>query len=737
MRSLVILRGSPGCGKSTWIKNMGLSNYTLCADDLRMLVQSPIITPEGVAICQKNDSYVWALLFELLEKRMANGEFVLIDATHSRSSDFSKYNSLCNKYRYRKYYLDFSDVDISICKKQNKQRPLYKQVPERVIDKMYARLKTQGKTSGWVKIDRNNFWDEIGLKCVDFSQYDKIHIFGDIHGCYTPLKQYLISQDNNGHIVNYNKDLEKTINKNEMYIFCGDYIDRGIENEKTLELLIKLSKFPNILFLEGNHERWLRMYSNDDIESIKSRIFLNRTIPEICNIDKSEIRNFCRKIGQIAYFKYNNQKYIVTHGGLSYVPKELQLVSTSQFIQGVGDYNVDIDDVFDKNYGDTIQVHGHRNSYEIDNMNEHSYNLEGKIEFGGYLKILCLEKNTNPNLIKIKNDIYCSPEKILSYNECKTTHLPNIPFVDQLRNSKYIRETKLTDKISSFNFTREAFYKKRWDEITTQARGLFLNVEDGNIVARGYNKFFNIGERRETEITTLSTKFKNKKITCYEKYNGFLGIMSMVDGKLFLASKSTNSGTYADYFRNIFEKSDIDKEKLEEFLNDNDVSLTFEVIDPINDPHIIEYKEPQMVLLDIINNDEHFYKWDYDEVKSLAKEINCDYKKIYKEFDNFRDFHVWFLEVTDEDNMSHTNIEGVVVECDGFMTKLKFPYYNFWKFMRRVKEKVRHSSSMNLSKLYNDTSNYFYDYCKKLPIEELDKDIIQLRKQFERDYIIK
>ena len=154
MRTLVILRGSPASGKSTWVRKMGLENYTLCADTIRLLVESPIIVADKKhrIISQKNDNYVWQLLFELLEKRMSRGEFVVIDATHSRSSDFSRYNKLCERYRYRRYYVDFSDVSIDECKRRNSQREDYKQVPESVIDKMYSRLKTQEKTSGWIEI---------------------------------------------------------------------------------------------------------------------------------------------------------------------------------------------------------------------------------------------------------------------------------------------------------------------------------------------------------------------------------------------------------------------------------------------------------------------------------------------------------------------------------------------------------------------------------------------------------
>ena len=35
------------------------------------------------------------------------------------------------------------------------------------------------------------------------------------------------------------------------------------------------------------------------------------------------------------------------------MPEELQLVSTSQFINGVGDYNVQIDEIFSENQKDT------------------------------------------------------------------------------------------------------------------------------------------------------------------------------------------------------------------------------------------------------------------------------------------------------------------------------------------------------------------------------------------------
>lgn len=718
MRSLVILRGSPASGKSTWVKKMGLENYTLCADSIRLLVESPIIVPDKKhrVISQKNDNYVWQLLFELLEKRMSKGEFVVVDATHSRSSDFSRYNKLCERYRYRRYFVDFSDVSIEECKRRNPLREDYKRVPEAVIDKMYSRLKTQEKTSGWLEVNKNNFWNEIGLKLFNMNCYERINVFGDIHGCFNPLKEY------------FNQFPYK---ENEMYIFCGDYLDRGLQNKETLLFLMDLSSKKNVLFLEGNHEKWLNYYSLDELENIKSKTFINKTMLEIIDIDKKDIRAFYRKIGQLAYFEYGGVKYLVTHGGISYLPEELQLIATEQLINGVGDYNIQIDEVFNENEknNNIIQVHGHRNTFEIDGT-EHSYNLEGKIEFGGELKVLQLSKNNKPAMVKIKNDYFGKPEEVNEFKECRAKI--NIPMVEQLRLSKDIKEVDLGDGISSFNFTRNAFYKKNWNEYTCKARGLFIDTTKDKVVARGYEKFFNINERKETELEHLLVKFKDK-ITCYKKENGFLGILSLVNGNLFLASKSTNKGEFAEYFQKIFDNSGIDKVKLITYLKNHDVSLAFEVIDVENDPHIIKYDKSKIVLLDIIYNKYEFEKEPYEKVVALAKVLGCECKTIYKEFDNVRDFHKWYLENTDEEDLSKDDIEGVVIESSGIMTKLKFPYYNFWKFMRRVKEQVAHKGTPKLSSLFNATSNYFYAWLKQQDEETLSKDIITLREKFLKD----
>lgn len=85
MRVLLLFRGAPGCGKSTFIEKNGLKPYTISADDIRLLCQSPELDINGYPkISQKNDVTTWSVLNKILEVRMRNGDFTVIDATNSK-----------------------------------------------------------------------------------------------------------------------------------------------------------------------------------------------------------------------------------------------------------------------------------------------------------------------------------------------------------------------------------------------------------------------------------------------------------------------------------------------------------------------------------------------------------------------------------------------------------------------------------------------------------------------------
>ena len=134
MRVLLLFRGAPGCGKSTYIEQHGLQQYTLSADDIRLNLQASVLKVDGdTEIHVKREKDVWQILFYMLEKRMKQGEFTVIDATNSKTSEMQRYKELADRYRYRIYCVDMTDVPIDEVKRRNQQRDKYKIVPNKAI----------------------------------------------------------------------------------------------------------------------------------------------------------------------------------------------------------------------------------------------------------------------------------------------------------------------------------------------------------------------------------------------------------------------------------------------------------------------------------------------------------------------------------------------------------------------------------------------------------------------------
>ena len=728
MRILLLLRGSAGCGKSTWIENNGLKSYALSPDELRLMHQSPVMMPDGTtAISQSNDKAVWNTLFNILECRMKKGEFTVIDATNSKTVEMNRYKNMCDTYRYRIYCVDFTDIPIEEVKRRNAGRDELKRVPEEAIDKMYSRFATQKIPAG-IKVIKPNELDTIFMKCIDLSEYNKIHHIGDIHGCNTALQKYLL--DNGG------------IKDDEFYIFTGDYIDRGLENADVVNFLISIKDKKNVLLLEGNHEKWLWLYGNDCRGKSKEFELITRPELEAAKISKKDIRMLYRKFAQCAYYTYNGNTFLVTHAGLSSLPENLSFVSTDQMINGVGSYNdfEVIANTFIKTTPKNVyQIHGHRNTKSLPvQVNERVYNLEGKVEFGGELRCVQVDKD-GIHTIEIPNTVFKAPE-IIQEQTAVTNSIGDV--IIALRSNSYIQE-KQFGNISSFNFTKKAFYDKIWDEQTTKARGLFLDTVKGKVVARAYNKFFNINERPETKFDMLQYKLQFP-VTAYVKENGFLGIVSYdeYNDDLFIASKSTTEGDFAQYLKDmLYNKVSAENiVNIKNYAKDNNVSFVFECVDMQHDPHIIDYPQSELFLLDIVRNDMEFSKYDYAQVVNIANQLGITHKEKAFEIANWQEFFDWYNDVLDADyEYNGRKIEGFVIEDSiGYMVKLKLTYYNFWKFMRNIAhEAIRKGYIQKTSALTTPVANEFYAWVRKLhEVDDKDsipRDICTLRKLFYKD----
>lgn len=76
----------------------------------------------------------------------------------------------------------------------------------------------------------------------------RIYAISDIHGCADLLQQMFTVID---------RDLTTIGSRRAIHVFLGDYIDRGPDSNRTIELLIERGMKHESVFLKGNHETFL------------------------------------------------------------------------------------------------------------------------------------------------------------------------------------------------------------------------------------------------------------------------------------------------------------------------------------------------------------------------------------------------------------------------------------------------------------------------------------------------
>jgi tRNA splicing ligase len=193
-------------------------------------------------------------------------------------------------------------------------------------------------------------------------------------------------------------------------------------------------------------------------------------------------------------------------------------------------------------------------------------------------------------------------------------------------------------------------------------------------------------------------------VTVFEKYNGFLGILSTYNGELLFCSKSEDHlSTYSDgnederdgipsnYMALLFKKQfeelvpEETQVKIKDWLLKKNCSMLFEVINPTLDPHIVPYEENRLVLLDIVYNDieKPMKLMGYESLKALNDGLfHLDLKQIIYTIDDkdkMRDF------VEAMFTIKNIGKEGYVCkDSKGYMIKFKTADYMFWKDMRTM-----------------------------------------------------
>ena len=236
-----------------------------------------------------------------------------------------------------------------------------------------------------------------------------------------------------------------------------------------------------------------------------------------------------------------------------------------------------------------------------------------------------------------------------------------------------MHELKINNKtLLGFKYTTNTVYSEDWDNVSLHARGIVFEYETGKVLARPFDKFFNLGEMIDVEtgelkaiaeyvkehlgFDNLSGDYKHQKFRVMDKLDGSLGIMFWTGHKWLVKTAGSFESDQAIWANN-WSVENIDTSKL-----DKSKTYLFEIIYD-EDKHSIEYDFEGMVLLGIVDTQSGIEE-SLSEILCVAKELNIRHADVL-EFTDFDEV------VKYAKNLPKTK-EGVVITFEnGFKLKVK------------------------------------------------------------------
>lgn len=763
MRMVYFLSAMPGTGKSTYIREHGLEAHTLSLDAIRHIYAGSSTETDGSLVLSNNkEDLVFGKFMEAFDIRLQTGSVLFIDNLNQDQKAIDSYMELLAKFDYDYRVVRFPLEPVEFYYARNEKREAYKRLPKEAIDRNYVlftnstfnepeKIITPDEAIKFVKATPEDLM-------IDLSGYKKVHYIGDLQGSFYPLKKYF--------------EQEGGFKKDEFYIFVGDYLDRGIENDKCLHFVRKYLEYPNVLILAGNHEKHLYNYSHDIYTPPDE--FMKNTLPQLekAGFDKDEMKRLYRKMQMFSFIKYNDKKIMTTHAGLTAVPFFPRLVSDDEYMRGFGHYSYDVDNTFNEQNKDNewYQVHGHRNQHKLDfNSYAKSFALEADVEYGGSLPVLRVSKE-GFNGVYITNKIFNKEEVLRQEKEIGMFsgtdqsspltnflnrkvdgHKSGMDLIESLRKNPMLTESISIDKpyLSTFNFKEDAVLNKEIKDSSFKIRGFVINNKTGDIVVRGFDKFYELNEDGIPSNTLEALKEKHSgSLAVYEQEDGQLAIVGYEQdqSELIFSTKGSIDSQEAKEFKQLIlshlKSSELEYMKV--FANKHNVNYIFEVIDPVNHPMIIKADQAKIVLLAVVKRDVVLSQLTYEHLESFTQNLEqIAVKKKFVNFGTFENFEKFHNALSNESGFkTKRQMEGFIVEGTSIF-KVKLPYYKLWKAMS---ESVNIINQDAVKGIKTDTSHLvthlkikdedkslaieFLEGVKKLSISERNLDIITLREKF-------
>jgi RNA ligase len=592
-KTLIMLIGPQGAGKSFYCKN------TLKA------VEPDKAKPNSIVRISQDDQgkteHFKNFLFALNQ-----GHSVVVDRINHLREQRRKYTENARKARYKIKYVWF-DVDKANCLERLLKRedhPTIKQSAnhERILS-IYFREFEKPEYYEYDEIEtitKHKYANILDLRNIIGTE--KFIVVGDIHGCCDEFLALLKK-------CNYAES--------DFVISVGDLVDRGPNSRGTLEWF---RTNPRAYSVEGNHDNKLRRYLSG--KRVKIGGGLQETIDQCKPEEYEMLAQWLSSWPNIIRLPdiLSRPTYVV-HGGVNgKYPIDHQTVETclyaryfggSSFLDSSGDiWYSTLDGSYNVISGHMVQEYARLPEHD------HLFLLDGGAFSGGTLRGLVVENGTwrieeVDSPAYVNRESYCSAEGLKSIEHIRAR--------DELVDQKLLRCDDKGD-LRIYTYTDECVFAGSWNEITLHSRGIILNRATGEVVARPFSKFFNLGEKVETMESNLPW---DEPYLVFEKMDGWLGTLYRYYGQYHVATRGSFDGDGVAIWATEHLNNGRDLSSLPD-----EVTLVFEILSPKT--HIIvEYGDREDLVLLAAFNRHTGEEYDWEQVCAWAKQYNFNLPRVF------------------------------------------------------------------------------------------------------------
>lgn len=305
--------------------------------------------------------------------------------------------------------------------------------------------------------------------------------------------------------------------------------------------------------------------------------------------------------------------------------------------------------------------------------------------------------------------------------------------------------------VISWKFNEWDYYSKR-KRLPSYARGLFTS-EDGVIMCRGYDKFFNMNEMTSVKEDILRSETTGPYSVTVKSNGCIVFISGLEDGTLMVCSKHS-TGKHEGLTKNHamvaqerllkqLAENDIEQRTLGELLYRSNMTAVCEFCDDDFEEHVLEYKEEKagLYLHGLNLNTVDFHTYPIEKVEQFALMFGFKPTK-YLKLNTFDETLSFMNECSKTGTFQGEEIEGFVIRCyrnnQDYFFKYKFEEpYHLYREMREVTKQFISDGTLKFGKhklICMDYIKYVMPYLvtdEKLKVDFMDnKGIIELRKKY-------